>query len=83
MSENQATKLRVVPIEELARGLFRYIFDLKLSSNQNIWGFQQSCISCNNFQQSKEICMLANARPPAKIIAFGCERYSDIDDIPF
>lgn len=28
-----------------------------------------------------EVCALADARPPARIIAFGCEKY--LDKIPF
>jgi len=41
----------------------------------------QSCVHCDHFEQAKEICTLNGLRPPAKIIAFGCECYED--EIPF
>lgn len=43
----------------------------------------KTCIRCDNFNEEKEICKLYNARPPAKIIAFGCEKFSDEHWIPF
>jgi hypothetical protein len=44
----------------------------------------KSCISCDHFNESTEMCKLVNARPPAKIIAFACEKYDNMDDeIPF
>ncbi len=43
----------------------------------------QSCINCKNFNHGKETCDLANQRPPAKIIVFGCVQYEDNQDIPF
>lgn len=43
-----------------------------------------SCLSCKHFQEVHEACMISNyARPPARIIAFGCHQYQDKDDIPF
>ena len=41
----------------------------------------RTCITCDHWQANTEICGLYNARPPAKIIAFGCESY--INEIPF
>lgn len=46
-------------------------------------GITQSCVSCDNFDEKAERCRLANARPPARVIAFGCEKYSDDQDVPF
>lgn len=43
----------------------------------------QSCISCSNFIEQTEICKLANQRPPARIITFGCNKYNDNQEIPF
>ena len=40
----------------------------------------QSCLSCIHFHETKEICKLANQRPPAKVIVFGCEHW---DFVPF
>lgn len=41
----------------------------------------QSCLTCNHFVETTEKCMLNQLRPPAKIIAFGCECYEE--EIPF
>jgi len=47
-------------------------------------GLSPSCLSCEHFRESTEECNAANgARPPARIIAFGCNQYKDKDDIPF
>lgn len=43
----------------------------------------KTCIKCDNFDEKNELCKLYNARPPARIIAFGCEQYKDDDWIPF
>lgn len=40
-----------------------------------------NCVNCDNFDESTEVCSLVNQRPPAKIIARGCERW--IVRIPF
>ena len=41
----------------------------------------ENCITCNNFDEQYEICKLVNVRPPARVIAFGCDSYDD--KIPF
>lgn len=46
-------------------------------------GIVPSCISCEHFRESTEECLPAGARPPARIIAFGCNLYRDKNDIPF
>lgn len=47
----------------------------------------QSCIVCEHFNNETEICAQFNVRPPARIIVFGCVKYTEsshIDgDIPF
>lgn len=44
----------------------------------------KSCITCDFFSEQNEICKKYNQRPPARVIAFGCPQYSNIDDlIPF
>lgn len=43
----------------------------------------RSCVNCEHFNElNGEQCKLAKARPPARIIAYGCERWEDIE-IPF
>lgn len=41
----------------------------------------RTCITCTYFEN--EICTKAKARPPAFIIVRGCEKYLDLDSIPF
>lgn len=43
----------------------------------------QCCLNCENFHEGKNICLLVNKTPPAKIITFGCEKWVDRDEIPF
>lgn len=44
----------------------------------------RSCITCINFKEDVELCDIYKQRPPARIIAKGCESYSNIsEDIPF
>ncbi len=43
----------------------------------------QTCLRCDNFNEEKELCKLFNMRPPARVIAFGCEKFTDDDWIPF
>lgn len=38
----------------------------------------QTCISCENWDHENELCLKVNKRPPAVIIANGCEYYQDI-----
>lgn len=45
-----------------------------------------SCVTCVHFRESTEGCALAGgARPPARVVAYGCPSWSDgeDDDIPF
>ena len=41
---------------------------------------RRTCLDCFNFQESTETCLLAGARPPARVLAFGCPQY---DNVPF
>ena len=43
----------------------------------------KTCLKCDHFNEKDELCKLVNMRPPAKIIAFGCDKYADDDWIPF
>ena len=41
----------------------------------------RTCVTCDNFTEKTEICKLANARPPAAVIASGCSSYDE--KVPF
>lgn len=43
----------------------------------------KTCLRCDNFNEGNEICKLVNMRPPAKVIAFGCDKFSDDEWVPF
>jgi uncharacterized protein YbaR (Trm112 family) len=44
----------------------------------------KNCLKCIHFDEQKETCKEFNAKPPARIICHGCEKYFNIDDeIPF
>lgn len=43
----------------------------------------RSCLTCDNFDEAKELCKLANQRPPAKIIATACPQWHSLEDVPF
>lgn len=72
MTASYDTRLRDVErhIEKLATGL-------KLEMRRSL----TCCPNCWHFDKEAEQCKLVAARPPAHVIAFGCERYEF--DIPF
>jgi hypothetical protein len=43
----------------------------------------RSCVSCGHFTADETCTKNNKLRPPAKVIAFGCDSYSDNDAIPF
>lgn len=55
--------------------------DLALVIARDLERMTRTCLTCEHFNEKQEMCQLANTRPPARIIAFGCEMYADI--IPF
>lgn len=46
-------------------------------------GLLRTCVTCDNFLEGQELCRLANARPPARVIAYGCNSYYSKNEIPF
>lgn len=53
----------------------------------NDCSFFHSCIDCVNFDEKNELCKIAKARPPARVIVYGCDSWFNPakadDDIPF
>lgn len=38
----------------------------------------RSCLTCQHFDEPTEVCSLAGARPPARVIAIGCPKYFEV-----
>jgi len=43
----------------------------------------RNCLNCQQFEEAFENCKRWNTRPPARVIAFGCDNHEDIEEIPF
>lgn len=57
----------------------------KYSIEQEIKRGLRTCITCDKFDSATETCKRTdNMRPPARIIAYGCDEYVYLfDEIPF
>lgn len=38
----------------------------------------RTCVTCQHFTESTEVCGLYSARPPARVIASGCDQYTQV-----
>lgn len=54
---------------------------LRLANTMEAAGVYRNCLTCRHFVEAMETCGEFNARPPARIIAYGCEKHSN--EIPF
>ena len=67
--------------EQRAEAINQIVKDLSARVQCHLTTAFRTCINCVEFDEPKELCKLANARPPARVIALGCDSY--IDTIPF
>lgn len=67
------TESLYVPVEVLQSGLE------KKGPEIGLW---RTCITCMKFVENTEHCSQFGARPPARVIAYGCPAYEN-DEIPF
>jgi hypothetical protein len=74
MSKPQAFGDRMELVSKLAENITSQVIE-------SIREMAQTCIHCEHFDEEKELCKLAGKRPPARVIAFGCENFQNI--IPF
>jgi hypothetical protein len=56
---------------------------LNAATNAIARGLFKTCITCIDFKEAAEHCRAFNARPPARVIAYGCKSYTHTDEIPF
>ncbi len=49
----------------------------------NVEVYRVSCLSCVHFNELTEQCLLYKQRPPARIIAKGCDSYMDDLEVPY
>ncbi len=68
--------------DETLKFFLRRLISLALAPSEQI---TKSCLTCGYFNEQAEVCKkYGNQRPPARVIAFACEGYDDINnDIPF
>jgi len=60
-------------INKIAKGMFESLTKARVADS--------CCLDCIHFKEREgELCSLVNARPPARVIVNGCERF---EDIPF
>lgn len=69
------------PIIEL-RAAVRAAVDDAIQDALFVSGYLQTCLNCTKFDEQKELCVAANARPPARVIAFGCESFEECEEQP-
>ena len=43
----------------------------------------KTCLNCDHFEEKLENCKIWKTRPPARVIAFGCDKFDDKEWIPF
>lgn len=65
-----------IDIVAYIRGIERIITNTKQFPFRN-------CLNCQQFAEATELCKRWNSRPPARVIAYGCEEHQDIEGVPF
>jgi hypothetical protein len=75
---------RKTPVLNIAQQ-FREAFKRGLVDYVEAGELQQTCLTCENFDEASEGCKINNgARPPARVIAYGCDAFENTaDEIPF
>lgn len=48
----------------------------------NIHPFK-NCLNCKHFEEKSEMCNSYHAKPPARVIAYGCPEHDDMYSVPF
>jgi len=69
-------------LDGVNESLAKAIHDVAVSFGTAAKRARRTCVNCQRFDERLEICKLASKRPPARVIAFGCDSF-DPDDVPF
>lgn len=69
-------------VEVLDTNIATAIKTLAKSLGVAVYEGRMTCLHCRLFDEGSETCMLWNAKPPARVVAFGCDQFSP-SDIPF
>jgi len=69
-------KLRIDALYDIQTALYNAIRAL----DQPLY---RSCLNCMKFNEKAELCALCNQRPPAKVIAYGCDQWEDVREVPY
>lgn len=67
--------------QQLTDRLERASADINRSLIESVKLCLRTCVVCDHWNQLNETCSVNNLRPPANIIAFGCECF--VNEIPF
>ncbi len=54
----------------------------KTIENTEYYPFR-NCLNCEHFTEEQELCRLWKAKPPARVICYGCKDHCDVGTIPF
>lgn len=77
-------KLRQPVVRDGAADRLRARLDFWLENELKDGGIYRCCITCVSFVEATEQCrFFNNERPPARVIAYGCNSYTHDDEIPF
>ena len=74
MNSKRQTKIREISLKEVLA---------EITTRINRVDLYRSCLTCTVWQSKEEMCGKWKQRPPAEVIANGCDDYFDQDDTPF
>jgi len=68
----------MTPSQEFKRAMHKLIREVMDES-----GIYKCCLNCNKFNEYNELCRLCvpPARPPARVITFGCPAFVELDAV--
>jgi hypothetical protein len=69
----------MTPSQEFKKHMLALIQDVM--EDADVW---KTCLNCKHFDEPKELCSICvpSARPPARVITFGCPAFNEIDSEP-